>query len=305
MKRLLAIAFALVLVSALCIIPASAAESYDLIPAEGTVWNKTDNGGASVTVDYQDDATVFSGSVSGTWPCVDFYYEADDRITANIDEYSIVYDFTVQGGAANINFYFTDGFGTSGGYTIANNALGNVSYDAGSGDLYDGDIKGVIRLSDFVNSTKFLNGETFPTNMITADNEIIFSGIQFYSVNGGTITVRQLAIVPNEEAGDPTGGETGDESSEAPAESSDAIDESSDAIDESSEATAESSEATAESSEATAESSEVIAESTADTSDNASGEDEGGLGIWLYVIIGAAVVVVVVVVVILINKKKQ
>ena len=112
MKRLLAIAFSLLLVTSLCIIPASAAESFDLVPAEGATWNKTDNGGASVTVEYQEDAILFSGSVSGTWPCVDHYYDAEKRITANIDEYSIVYDFTVTGGAANINFYFTDGFGT-------------------------------------------------------------------------------------------------------------------------------------------------------------------------------------------------
>lgn len=297
MKRLLAIAFSLLLVTSLCIIPASAAESFDLVPAEGATWNKTDNGGASVTVEYQEDAILFSGSVSGTWPCVDHYYDAEKRITANIDEYSIVYDFTVTGGAANINFYFTDGFGTSGGYTIANNTLGNVSYDSGSGDLFDGDYKGVIRLSDFVNSTKFLNAETFPSNMITADNELIFSGIQFYSVNGGAVSVRQLAIVPNDEAGDPTGGETEDESSEAPVESSEAPAESSEAPAESSEEPVESSEAPVESKD------DAATESTDDVSD-AGGEDEGGLGIWLYVIIAIVVIAVVVVIVIVVSKKK-
>ncbi len=293
MKRITALFVSLILICACCVIQASA-DSFDLIPGEGTQWNKQDNGGATVTVEYKENEIVFSGSVSGTWPAVDFYYEAEDRITANVDEYSLVYDFTVAGGAANINFYFTDGFGSSGGYTIANNTLGNVSYDNGSGDLYDGEFKGVIRLSDFVNSTKFYNSETFPTNMITADGELIFTGIQFYSVNGGSITVRKFAIVPNDEAGDPTGGETGDESSEAPVESSEAAPESSEEAVESSASVTES---TAES---TAESTVVSAEE----SNNTATTEEEGLGVWLYVIIGAAVVIVVIVVVIIAKNKK-
>ncbi len=290
MKRIIALFVSLIIVCACCVINASAADSYDLVPKEGSEWRKQDHGGASVTVDYQEDGVVFSGSVTNTWPAVDYYYETEDRITVNVDQYSIVYDFSIQGGAVNINFYFTDGFGGSGGYTIANNTLGDVAYDGGSGDLYDGDLKGVIRLSDFVNSTKFLDSSTFPANMITADGEIIFTGIQVYSVNGGSLTIRKLAIVPNEEAGDPTGGENADESSEEPVESSEEAVESSAVIEESDASVTESTQ------ESTVESAE---EST-----DATTSEEEGLGVWLYVIIGAAVVVVVIVIVVIAKKKK-
>lgn len=78
---------------------------------------------------------------------------------------------------------------------------------------------------------------------------------------------------------------------------------------ESSEAPAESSEAPAESSEAVSEavSNAVSAEASAEDSDVKSSEmeidGEGGLGIWLYVIIGGAVVVVAVIVVLIFKKK--
>ena len=147
---------------------ASAAESYELIPL-GSTWTKTDNGGASVTITEDGDTIVFAGSVPDTWPCAETYYDSDKIVTANIDEYSLVYDFTVSGGNTNINFYFTDGFGGSATYTIANNTLGDVNYDAGSGDLFDGDYKGAIKLSDFVNSTAFLNEGKFNSKFITED----------------------------------------------------------------------------------------------------------------------------------------
>ena len=84
---------------------------------------------------------------------------------------------------------------------------------------------------------------------------------------------------------------------------------------ESSEEDAESSEAPAESSEAPAESTDASAEAVSDPASAEISEDsevksstmeidgEGGLGIWLYVIIGAAVIIVVAVIV-LVSKKK-
>ncbi len=84
-----------------------------------------------------------------------------------------------------------------------------------------------------------------------------------------------------------------------------------------SEAPSESSEAPAESSEAPAESSETATETVSDaTSTEASAEDsdvktsemeidgEGGLGIWLYVIIGVAAVALIAVIAVLAKKKK-
>lgn len=268
----------------------SAAESYELIPA-GATWSKTDNGGASVTVTENEDSIVFSGSVSGTWPCVDTYYASDAIIRVDIDEYSLVYDFDVAGGAININFYFTDGFGSSSTYTIANNTLGNVNYDTGSGDLYDGDYRGVVKLSDFVNATKFYDGSTFDSNFITEDNEIIFTGIQVYSVNGGAVTVKALDIVHNDDAELPAG----EESSEAVSE-----EESSEAASEAESSEAESK--TESKAESKAESAEESTEASADES-TVDNEDDG-LGVWLYVIIGVAVLAVIAVVAVLVKKKK-
>lgn len=123
---------------------------------------------------------------------------------------------------------------------------------------------------------------------IKTGDYLVFDGIDLAA---GTCTNGTMTVVTEEDLGDlPPATE-----SEAPAESS--------------EAPAESSEAPAESSEAASEavSDTVSAEASAEDSDVKSSEmeidEEGGLGIWLYVIIGGAVVVVAVIVV-LISKKK-
>ncbi|MBO5767432.1 MAG: hypothetical protein J6R49_02795, partial [Clostridia bacterium] len=200
-------------------------------------------------------------------------------------------DFTVSGGNTNINFYFTDGFGGSATYTIANNTLGDVNYDAGSGDLFDGEYKGAIKLSDFVNSTAFLNEGKFNSEFITEDNEIIFTGIQVYSVNGATITVRALDIVANDDVQIPE-----DTSSEAPAES-EAVSEAESEAESKTESVTESK---TESKTESATESEAVSATESEPADDAS----EGLGIWLYVIIGLAVIAVIAVVVVLAKKKK-
>ena len=288
MKRIIITLFAACLVLSMSVFSANAAESYELIP-QGATWVKTDNGGASVTVTEGEDAIVFSGSVPGTWPCAETNYTSDTVISANIDEYSLVYDFTVEGGTTNMNFYFSDGFGNSCAYTIANNTLGDVNYDAGSGDLYDGVYTGAVKLSDFVNASALYDGSKFNLDYVTEDNEIIFTGIQVYSVNGATVTIRALDIVPNEEVVYPEEPAT----SEEPAESSEA------------ESVAESIEeslAESKTESVAASTAESVAESVAESTDEAT--DSEGLGVWLYVIIAAAVVAVVVVVVVVAKKKK-
>lgn len=290
MKRILVSLFAICLVLSMTVFSASAAESYELIPL-GSTWTKTDNGGASVTITEDGDTIVFAGSVPDTWPCAETYYDSDKIVTANIDEYSLVYDFTVSGGNTNINFRFTDGFGGSETYTIANNTLGDVNYDAGSGDLCDGDYKGAIKLSDFVNSTAFLNEGKFNSKFITEDNEIIFTGIQVYSVHGATITVRALDIVANEDVQLPE-----DTSSEAPAES----EAESEAVSEAESVAVSETESKTESKTESATESVAGSEAESVPTENAS----EGLGIWLYVIIGVAVVAVVAVVFVLAKKKK-
>lgn len=123
---------------------------------------------------------------------------------------------------------------------------------------------------------------------VKSGDYLVLNGIDLAA---GTCTNGTITVVTAEDIGaDPS-----TESSEAPTESS--------------EAPAESSEAPAESSEAVSEavSNTVSAEASAEDSDVKSSEmeidEDGGLGIWLYVIIGGAVVVVAVIVV-LVSKKK-
>lgn len=291
MKRILVAAFALVLVLSMSVFSVSAADSYDLIPLDGE-WTTTPYEGYDITVNVTEEAAVFSAE--GYWPAADCYYADDDVITVSIDDYSLVYDFSVEVGMTNINFTFTDGFGSNATFTICNNTLGTVSYDSGSGDLHAGEYKGVIRLSDFVNSTKFLNGEAFPSGIIGADNTLTFTAIQVYSVSSATVTIRELALVPNEEAGAPTGGATGTESSEAPVESSE--DESEEESEE------ESKTESKEDSEAVS-----VAESTAtsDTESTADNTDNDGLSTTAIIAIVVAAVVVIAVIVFIVVKKKK
>ena len=282
MKRIIALFVSLVLVCACCAIQASAEGSYNLIPSSDKAdgWQYTACQGYNIEIEYTDEATIFSAE--SVWPCADFTYATEDQISVSVEDYSLVYDFTVAGGATNINFTFGSSV-----FSIANNSLGDVFYDAGSGDLMSADYKGAVKLTDFVNSTMFLGGTTFPQSAIV-DGKITFTAIQVYSVSGATVTIRDLSLVPN------------DEVPEEPEESSEVIEESSEEPEESSEAIAESSEAV----ESTVES-EAASEAASETvSEDETVNEDSGLGIWLYVIIGAAAVIVIVVIVVIAKKKK-
>ena len=160
MKRILTVAFAAVLLLAMCIIPVSAADSYTLLPADGEWTTVAGPDGNDITVNVTDEATVFSASAS--WPCANCHYTEDQIVKSSIDDYSLVYEFTVETGATNINFTFTDGFGNSAGYSISNTTLGDVNYDSGSGDLTAGEYKGAVKLSDLIKSTMYFGGTAFP-----------------------------------------------------------------------------------------------------------------------------------------------
>lgn len=292
MKRTLFAVLAIVFVLSACLFPAFAEEpelvSYMLIP-QGGEWTTTPYEGFDITVNVTETEAVFKADAY--WPCADRMYSDEEIITVSIDDYSLVYDFTVEVGQTNINFYLTDGFGSSASYTICNNTLGNVGYDAGSGDLHAGSYTGVIRLTDFVNSTKFYHSEEFPAGIITENNELIFTGIQVYSVNGSTVTIRKLDLVPNDEAGDPTysGG------------SEDVSEEESEAV---SEAVSEEESKTESKEESKTESKTESADASA-TESTATDEEEGGLSTGVLIAIIAAAVVVIAVVVIVIVKKKK
>lgn len=295
MKRILFAALAIVFVLSACVIPAFAEEalvSYKLIP-QGGEWTTTPYEGFDITVNVTENEAVFKADAY--WPCADRMYSDEEIITVSIDDYSLVYDFTVEVGQTNINFYLTDGFGSSASYTICNNTLGNVGYDAGSGDLHAGTYTGVIRLTDFVNSNKFYKNEAFPSGIITENNELIFTGIQIYSVNGATVTINKLDLVPNEEAGDPTYSGGSEDVSE---EESEAVSE------EESEAVSEEESKTESKEESKTESKTESADASA-TESTAAEEEEGGLSTGALIAIIAAAVVVIAVVVILIVKKKK
>ncbi len=297
MKKLFSISLSLLLLLSLFVIPVSAAETYSLVPTDGA-WEHTDNGGASCNVAFADGVATFSGSLSGTWPEIHCAYATD--FIVNIDEYSLVYDFTVAGGSTNISFYFTDEQYT---FPLANSALeGDFNYDTGSGDLYDGTYAGVIKLSDFVNSSALLGNTPFDKSLVSPGNTIAFCGIVVYSVNGAVITVNQLELVPNDQVVEP------ETSVDAPVDES-VADESTEteapveSTEESAEESAEASvEESVEAESSVAEASEDA--SVADTSADADDSDASDNGIFWFGII-AAVVVVAVIVAIVIKKKNK
>lgn len=291
MKRILFAVLATVFVLSACIVPVFAEEalvSYTLIP-QGGEWTTTPYEGFDITVNVTENNAVFKADAY--WPCADRMYSDEEIIVVSIDDYSLVYDFTVDVGQTNINFFLTDGFGSNASYTICNNTLGNVGFDAGSGDLHAGTYTGVVRLTDFVNSNKFFRNEEFPSGIITANNELIFTGIQVYSVNGATVTVNKLDLIPNEEAGEPTysGG------------SEDVSEEESEAV---SEVVSEEESKTESKEESKTESKTESADASA-TESTAAEEEDGGLSTGALIAIIAAAVVVIAVVVILIVKKKK
>ena len=169
-----------------------------LIPGEGTEWVKTDVGGASVEVAYDNGTVFFFGSMPETWPSV--YAGYQKPITADVDNDLLSIDFTVENGATNINFFFDDGNGGSYTYSISNTALMAACPEANVdcvGDLHDGVYSCTISVADLVSSFATYMGTAFPADAVV-DGKINFVGINVYSVNGAVIKVKDLSIVHNE-----------------------------------------------------------------------------------------------------------
>ncbi len=293
MKRIISILSIIALVSALFLVNVSAADGLSLIPEDGT-WLKNDNGGASCNLEFVDGAAVFSGSFAGTWPDTTCYYDAEDYITADIDEYSLHYDFNVTGGFTNVSLLFANGSGSF-SFPIANSTLGAVNYDAGSGDLGEGDYSGYVALSDFVNSTKLYDNSTFDQNCIV-DNAITFCGIQVYSVSGGVITVNALEVIANDDIVE-------EESSEPEESTEESVEES--AEESAQESATESDEPADESEKAPVDESaqESATESDEAPADDDSADTDSGNGWLIWVIIAVAAIAIVVVVIIILKKK--
>ncbi len=285
MKKLITIITAAALLCAIFCFGASA-EAYNLVPDNGA-WYPDDHGGCTCTVTFTSNEAVFEGSVSGTWPSTCNYFSPEESCGVDINEYAIHYDFTVENGNTNIIFFFSkslDDMDNGLQYTLCNTALGDVSYEGGSGDLQSGTYAGYIPLTELVESKALLDGSSFDKSYIDADNKLYFTGLKVYSVGGGVITVYDLELVPVSEI------------PEEPSQDPVSKDESSE--DTSSEVPSEpESPSEAESSEAPSDTSSAPAESSAENS-----TDAGSFPWW--VVIAAAVVVVAVVVFIIIKKKK-
>lgn len=287
MKKL----FAFVLVTALlCMLFtfAASAEATTLMP-DDEYWTSTDNGGCSCNVTFENGVAVVSGSAGGTWPCTTNYFDPSACIAANIDTYALHYDFKVNSGNTNINFYFSqnlDEMDNDYAFTLSNTSLGNVNYDSGSGDLPAGTYSGYVNLSDFVKATTFLGSKSFDSAYIDEDNNLYFTGVNIYSVNGATIEIYALELIPIDEIPEII------EESEEEEESQEAVE--SNHQDEESTAAAESDEAS-ETDISLVNTS--VTESTPTTQAN-------GVNPIIWIIIGVAAVAVIIVIIVVVKKKK-
>ena len=202
MKKLLSCLLVLSLIgAALCLTLTSGADAptYELIDPDAQ-WTDVPNGGCTVSIEKKNGAVVFSGSAPGTWPATQCTYA--ESITVPVENYSLKYEFEVDAGNTNITFFFG-----SAHFPLSSTALGDVNFEAGSGDLMPDTYKGTIKLSDLVKATTNLNSTPFPESAVV-DGNLEFTGIVVYSVAGATITVKKLELVPNKGY---DGGESGAE----------------------------------------------------------------------------------------------
>lgn len=296
MKRNLLLVITLISIMLLVALPANAAESFELIPS-GANWTKADHGGASVMIEEQDGVFVFSGSFSGTWPAATTMYTSEP-VTAPIDSYSLVYDFTVEGGATNINFFFDDGNGGNVSYSICNSMFADRDYDSGSGDLKTGEYAGAIKLSDLVETTMLYGSEPFPVNAIL-DGSLRFIGVQVYSVNGSVITVRAMDLAHNDDVPEapPTEESTSQEESAPVSAAESSVENTSMEVSDETGSVAESLPAESES--------EAIASQDAEGSAPEEDRNDGkaATSIYVTIIVSVAVLTCVVIAIILVKKK--
>ncbi len=224
MKKILVTLVSVILVVSLCSVFASAL-TVNLIPSDAQ-YDKVDAQGHTATITFTDGKAVVSSD--GSWPSVKALYAADKIVTADVDKYSIHYDFTVAGGETNISFLFSKSATDPDNgllYPISNNKLEGAKFTQGSGDLQAGTYTGTMKLSDLVNSSTNLDKVAFDKSFVV-DGKLIFSGIQVYSVNGATVTINALELVcedePSESSGDESTGSTSSEATSSEAASSEA-----------------------------------------------------------------------------------
>ncbi len=193
MKRISILLLALAMVLSVSVYAVQAESGFaSLIPDKDAKWADIPCYDTYVTADYKEDGTVvFAGSVSGTWPAIEHWYATP--VVADLENDEFVLDITVEGGNTNINFFFDDGNGGSVGYTICNSMFADRTYDAGSGDLGPDTYTVTVPVKEFTETTKLYDGSAFPASAIK-DGKITFLGLQVYSTNGASITVRSLGV---------------------------------------------------------------------------------------------------------------
>lgn len=183
-------------------------------------------------------------------------------------------------------------------YLVADRVSDNVYVAATDGTAMGGNPANVSTLADgqiivviHSASAKPTDAATYPNweacaraSAIKTGDYLVLSGIDLAA---GTCTNGTMTVTTKENAG--VGDIVTSDAESSEAESSDV----------------ESSEATAESSAADTSAVSSVASSAAESSDASDSDaDEGGLGAWLYVIIGVAVLAVVAVVAVVLKKKK-
>lgn len=170
-------------------------------------------------------------------------------------------------------------------YVAATNGTAMGGNPANVTSLKDGQIIVVIHSA----SSRPTEAATYPNweecaraSAIHTGDYLILSGIDLAT---GACTNGTMTVSATNDGADSSNGDVSEEEESSAAESS----------------AAESSEIAAESSVAVSSSASSVAESSDVSADNA---DEGGLGVWLYVIIGVAVLAVIAVVAVVLKKKK-
>ncbi len=299
-KALTLLVILTLLASVLCVPLQSSAEGvkYPLINDDDH-WDDFPNGGVSVELGKDGNGNyVFSGSIGGTWPATQCVYA--DPITVDVAKTSLKYDFDVDAGNTNITFLFGNF-----NFPLSNSALGDVNYEAGSGDLMSATYKGTMKLTDLIESVKNYDSSPFDKSLVV-DGKLTFTGILVYSVSGGVITVRKLELVEED------GGDTDDPDSEEPSADVSVEPSEEPSADASADASVEPSEAV--SAEEPAESASKPDESKpASVSPAESGAPEQsdpvrilGLELWAFVLVVlAAIAVIAVIVYVIFGRKKK
>lgn len=193
-----------------------------LISKDASKWESFPYEDDNVTVDVDisnvDDAIVIASDGEVGWPFA--YYDLEETVEVNKDDFNFVYDFSVAGGKTNV-ILFTEGSAKDGSKHIQK--ITHLIADEGSDqrpegdDLADGTYQGVIKLSDLDYELAGL-----------ADEDIVtITSVKIFVVNGASVTINKLALESIKTVIPDPSDETSDESDESSGTSDKSEDDSS------------------------------------------------------------------------------